>query len=186
MELQTVGSVNRFFFYCPISWRILRRIFFIKWPKRFNRGKWPIFRSNGRYYWIFLMWTSKKKVLKSRWKWYQSPGRHQEWTKSGLRSKSWFFEKLSQPGGGGPLSTVPLSSLDMIHTWYIRDTYVTHTWHIRDTYVIHTWYIRGYFQGIFRVFSGYFLGIFRVFSGYFQDIFRVLVLGFASSHLWCL
>ena len=38
MKPQTPRTKNRFFFYWPISWRILRRIFFIKWPKRFTDG----------------------------------------------------------------------------------------------------------------------------------------------------
>ena len=36
---------------------------------------------------------TSKKVLRSRWKWYQSPGRHQEWGKSAFRLFFWFFEK---------------------------------------------------------------------------------------------
>ena len=91
MKRDIGNSKNQLFFYWPISWRILRRIFFIKWPKRFTDVNLSIFRSNGRYYWIFLIWTSKKKVLRSRWKWYQSPGRHQEWGKSALRLFFWFF-----------------------------------------------------------------------------------------------
>ena len=63
---------------------------------------------------ILLNGTSKKKIVRFWRKWYQPPGKYQEWGKSVFRSKIWFFWKIEYPWLGRALSTLSFRTLDTV------------------------------------------------------------------------